>query len=86
MRSDQLCVTQYPSDPNNEGISPQSSNSDVGAKKHTTQFRQTTQEKNLEKEEKCKSMPFGAAWAYYGKVLVLASAALWNGCIHGLVK
>ena len=24
----------------------------------------------------CNSMPFGAAWAYYGKVLVLASAAL----------
>ena len=23
----------------------------------------------------CNSMPFGAAWAYYGKVLVLASAA-----------
>ena len=24
----------------------------------------------------CNSMPFGAAWAYYGKVLVLANAAL----------
>ena len=23
----------------------------------------------------CNSMPFGAAWAYYGNVLVLASAA-----------
>ena len=23
----------------------------------------------------CNSMPFGAAWAYYGKVLVLISAA-----------
>ena len=23
----------------------------------------------------CNSMPFGAAWAYYGKVLVLVSAA-----------
>ena len=23
----------------------------------------------------CNSMPFGAAWAYYNKVLVLASAA-----------
>ena len=23
----------------------------------------------------CNSMPFGAAWAYYGKVLVLTSAA-----------
>ena len=26
-------------------------------------------------QSKCNSMPFGAAWAYYGKVLVLASAA-----------
>ena len=24
----------------------------------------------------CNSMPFGASWAYYGKVLILASAAL----------
>ena len=34
----------------------------------------------------CNSMPFGAAWAYYGKVLVLASAALWNGPVRGEVK
>ena len=25
--------------------------------------------------ESCNSIPFGAAWAYYGKVLVLASVA-----------
>ena len=23
----------------------------------------------------CNSMPFGASWAYYGKVLILVSAA-----------
>ena len=28
-----------------------------------------------QKENMCNSMPFGAAWAYYGKVLVLVSAA-----------
>ena len=28
------------------------------------------------KMNNCNSMPFGAAWAYYGSVLVLASAAL----------
>ena len=31
-------------------------------------------------------MPFGAAWAYYGKVLILATAALLNGHVHGEVK
>ena len=30
----------------------------------------------LEGGPPCNSMPFGAAWAYYGKVLVLANAAL----------
>ena len=34
----------------------------------------------------CNSMPFGAACAYYGKVLVLASAASWNGRVCGEVK
>ena len=34
----------------------------------------------------CNSMPFGAAWAYYGKVLVLVSAASLNGRVHGEVK
>ena len=31
--------------------------------------------KLLINKSKCNSMPFGAAWAYYGKVLVLASVA-----------
>ena len=31
-------------------------------------------------------MPFGAAWAYYGKVLVLVKAASLNGCICGKIK
>ena len=31
----------------------------------------------------CNSMPFGAAWAYYGKVLVLASVASWNSRVRG---
>ena len=35
---------------------------------------------------KCNSMPFGAAWAYYGKVLVLANAALLNGRVRSEVK
>ena len=34
----------------------------------------------------CNSMPFGAAWAYYGKVLVLISVALLNGRMHSNVK
>ena len=34
----------------------------------------------------CYSMPFGVAWAYYGKVLVLANAASWNGHVRGKVK
>ena len=29
----------------------------------------------LEGGPPCNSMPFGVAWAYYGKVLILASAA-----------
>ena len=31
-------------------------------------------------------MPFGAAWAYYGKVLVLVSAASLNGRKRGKVN
>ena len=34
----------------------------------------------------CNSMPFSAAWAYYGKVLVLVNAASLNGCVHREVK
>ena len=34
----------------------------------------------------CNSMPFGAAWAYYGIVPVLASAASWNGRVCSEVK
>ena len=34
----------------------------------------------------CNSIPFGAAWAYYGKVLVLASVVSWNGHVRGEVK
>ena len=30
---------------------------------------------DLEALVQCNSMPFGAAWAYYGKVLALVSAA-----------
>ena len=33
------------------------------------------QNEELEGGPPFNSMPFGAAWAYYGKVLVLASAA-----------
>ena len=35
---------------------------------------------------KCNSMPFSAAWAYYGKVLVLVSVASLNGHMRGKVK
>ena len=35
-------------------------------------FTNSLQYKNA---NNCNSMPFGAAWAYYGKVLVLANAA-----------
>ena len=31
-------------------------------------------------------MPFGAAWAYYGKVLVLVNADLLNGRVSIEVK
>ena len=31
-------------------------------------------------------MPLGAAWAYYGKVLVLVNAASLNGRVRGEVK
>ena len=34
----------------------------------------------------CNSMPFDAAWAYYGKVLVLVSVASLNSRMHGKVK
>ena len=34
----------------------------------------------------CNSIPFGAAWADYGKVLVLVNAASLNGRVHGEVK
>ena len=34
----------------------------------------------------CNSMPFSAAWAYYGNVLVLVSAASLNGRVRGEVK
>ena len=37
-------------------------------------------------EHPCNSMPFSAAWAYYGQVLVFANAASLNGCVHGKVK
>ena len=36
--------------------------------------------------DNCNSMPFGAAWAYYGKVLILANAALLNSRVRGEVK
>ena len=42
--------------------------------------------KELEGGPPCNSMPFGAAWAYYGKVLVLVSAASLNGCVCSEVK
>ena len=34
----------------------------------------------------CNSMPFSAAWAYYGKVLVLTNAASLNGRVCIKVK
>ena len=34
----------------------------------------------------CNSMPFGAAWAYYGSVLVLVNVALLNSRMCGKVK
>ena len=34
----------------------------------------------------CNNMPFGAAWAYYGKVLVLTNVTSLNGRVHGKVK
>ena len=33
------------------------------------------QHEELEGGPPCNSMPFGAAWAYYGKVLILTNAA-----------
>ena len=38
------------------------------------------------RKHSCNSMPFSAAWAYYGNVLVLANAASLNGCVCGEVK
>ena len=40
----------------------------------------------LTSKDDCNSMPFGAAWAYYGKVLVLANAASLNGRVRSKVK
>ena len=51
----------------------------------TGQLRQIFNYLHL-RETQCNSMPFGAAWAYYGKVLVVASAALWNSCVRSEVK